>query len=40
MGMSGIAMAYLDGAEEGAEVWIQSSARRRVRALVKRPPFI
>ena len=40
LGMSGIAMAYLDGAEEGAEVWIQSSARRRVRALVKQPPFI
>ena len=40
LGMSGIAMAYLDGAEEGAEVWIQSSTRRRVRALIKRPPFI
>jgi aminomethyltransferase len=40
LGMSGIAMAYLDGAEEGSEVWIQSSTRRRIRAAVKRPPFI
>ena len=40
LGMSGIAMAYLDDAEESSEMWIQSSPRRRVRALVKRPPFI
>ncbi len=40
LGMSGIAMAYLDGAGEGSEVWIQSSTRRGVRAMVKRPPFI
>ena len=36
----GIAMAYLEGAEQGQEVWIQASPRRRVRAQVCRPPFI
>ena len=40
LGMSGIAMAYLDGTEEGTEVWIQSSNRRRVKAQVKRTPFV
>ena len=37
---TGIAMAYLTGADPGSEVWIQASPRRRVRALVKRPPFL
>ena len=37
---TGIAMAYLSGVEPGSEVWIQASPRRRVRALVMRPPFI
>ena len=36
----GIAMAYLEGVEQGQEVWIQASPRRRVRAQVCRPPFI
>ena len=36
----GIAMAYLEGAEQGQEVWIQASPRRRVRAQVCRPPFV
>ena len=37
---TGIAMAYLRGVDPGSEVWIQASPRRRVRALVKRPPFV
>ncbi|MEL0213506.1 MAG: glycine cleavage T C-terminal barrel domain-containing protein [Euryarchaeota archaeon] len=37
---TGIAMAYLNNAEIGAEVWIQASPRRRVRAEVVRPPFV
>tara|TARA_B100000029_G_scaffold122950_1_gene116528 strand:- start:4 stop:921 length:918 start_codon:yes stop_codon:yes gene_type:complete len=37
---TGIAMAYLRGVNPGDEVWIQASPRRRVRALVMRPPFI
>ncbi|MFL2493921.1 MAG: aminomethyltransferase family protein [Candidatus Thalassarchaeum sp.] len=37
---TGIAMAYLSGVDQGSEVWIQTSPRRRVKALVKRPPFI
>ena len=37
---TGIAMAYLSGVDQGSEVWIQASPRRRVKALVKRPPFI
>ena len=37
---TGIAMAYLSGVNPGSEVWIQASPRRRVRALVKRPPFV
>ena len=36
----GIAMAYLEGVEQGQDVWIQASPRRRVRARVCRPPFI
>ena len=37
---TGIAMAYLENVEIGAEVWIQASPRRRVRAQVVRPPFL
>jgi aminomethyltransferase len=37
---TGIAMAYLTGVEVEAEVWIQASPRRRVRAQVVRPPFV
>ena len=40
MGMTGIAMGYLSGCEEGQEVWIQTSARRRVRSVVTIPPFL
>ena len=36
----GIAMAYLEGVEQGQNVWIQASPRRRVRAQVCRPPFL
>ena len=39
-GMTGIALGYLRGREEGDEVWIQSSSRRRVRSEVKSPPFV
>jgi aminomethyltransferase len=39
-GMTGIALGYLKNCKEGDEVWIQSSSRRRVRSLVKRPPFL
>ena len=39
-GMTGIALVYLRHCEEGDEVWIQSSSRRRVRSEVKRPPFV
>ena len=39
-GMTGIALGYLRNCEEGDEVWIQSSSRRRVRSEVKRPPFV
>ena len=38
--MAGVAIGYLDGCLEGQEVWIQSSARRRVRALVSKTPFL
>lgn len=38
--MSGIAMGYLSSCEEGEEVWIQSSRRKRIRAEVKRTPFV
>ena len=37
---TGIAMAYLENIEIGAEVWIQASPRRRVKAEVVRPPFV
>ena len=40
MGMTGIALGYLRNCEEGDEVWIQSTSRRRVRSQVKRPPFV
>ena len=39
-GMTGIALGYLRNCEEGDEVWIQSSNRRRVRSEVKSPPFV
>jgi len=39
-GMTGIALGYLRNCEEGDEVWIQSSSRRRVRSEVKSPPFV
>ena len=38
--MTGIAMGYLEDCEEGQEVWIQSSVRRRVRAKVSKTPFL
>ena len=38
--MTGIALGYLRNCEDGDEVWIQSSSRRRVRSEVKRPPFV
>jgi aminomethyltransferase len=39
-GMTGIALGYLGNCNDGDEVWIQSSSRRRVRSEVKRPPFV
>ncbi len=39
LGMSGIALGYIEHFE-GDEVWIQTSSRRRVRSIVKTPPFI
>jgi aminomethyltransferase len=39
-GMTGIALGYLRNCNDGDEVWIQSSNRRRVRSEVKRPPFV
>jgi len=39
-GMTGIALGYLRNCEDGDEVWIQSSSRRRVRSEVKSPPFV
>jgi aminomethyltransferase len=40
LGMSGIAMGYLENCEEGQEVWVQTSSRRRVRSEVLRTPFV
>tara|TARA_B100000959_G_scaffold283162_1_gene351370 strand:+ start:1620 stop:2771 length:1152 start_codon:yes stop_codon:yes gene_type:complete len=40
LGMSGIAMAYIDRRGDGSEVWIQSSSRRRIRSQVVTPPFV
>ena len=39
-GMVGIALGYLRNCEDGDEVWIQSSSRRRIKSEVKRPPFV
>ena len=39
-GMTGIALGYLMNRSDGDEVWIQSSNRRRVRSVVKVPPFV
>jgi aminomethyltransferase len=39
LGMVGIALAYLDETKE-TEAWIQCSPKRRVRALLKSPPFV
>jgi aminomethyltransferase len=39
-GMTGIALGYLRNCNDGDEVWIQSSSRRRVRSELKRPPFV
>ncbi len=39
-GMAGIALGYLRNCKDGDEVWIQSSNRRRVRSVVKVPPFV
>ena len=40
LGRMGIAMAYLHSVDIGQEVWVQSSPRKRVRARVRRPPFV
>ena len=40
LGRTGIAMAYLQPISMGQEVWVQSSPRKRVRAGVRRPPFV
>ena len=40
LGRTGIAMAYLQPISMGQEVWVQSSPRKRVRARVRRPPFV
>ena len=40
LGMRGIAMAYLYKADSLDEVWIQTRGRRRIRAVVKQPPFV
>lgn len=40
LGRTGIAMAYLQPASLGQQVWIQSSPRKRVRARIRRPPFV
>tara|TARA_Y100000588_G_scaffold394048_1_gene512521 strand:+ start:2290 stop:3447 length:1158 start_codon:yes stop_codon:yes gene_type:complete len=37
--MLGIAMAYLSDVTEGSIVWLQSSKRRRFRAVVRSPPL-
>ena len=39
-GMTGIALGYLVNCNDGDEVWIQSSIKRRVKSVVKRPPFV
>jgi len=40
MGRVGIGMGYLAGVQSGDEVMIVASPRKKVRALVKRPPFV
>ncbi len=40
LGRTGIAMAYLRPSSPGQEVWIQSSPRKRVKASIRRPPFV
>ncbi len=40
LGRTGIAMAYLQPISMGQEVWVQSSPRKRIRARVRRPPFV
>ena len=40
LGRTGIAMAYLQPSSLGQEVWIQSSPRKRVKASIRRPPFV
>ena len=39
LGMTGIAMGYLEGCSEGQEIWIQSSSRRMVKSKVSTTPF-
>ena len=39
-GMLGIAMAYLSDYSEGDEVWIQTSKRKRIKSIVKKPVFV
>tara|TARA_B100000575_G_C23120624_1_gene648437 strand:+ start:444 stop:1517 length:1074 start_codon:yes stop_codon:yes gene_type:complete len=38
--MVGIALAYLRNCNDGDEVWIQSTRRRKVKSRVMRPPFV
>ena len=40
LGMTGIALGYLENYEEGQDVWIQSSSRRRIKSQVRRTPFL
>ena len=40
LGGTGIAMAYLQPVSLDQEVWIQSSPRKRVKASIRRPPFV
>ena len=39
LGMTGIALGYIENFE-GEEVWIQTSSRKRIRARLKKPPFV
>lgn len=40
LGGTGIALAYMENAVVGKTVWIKSSTRRAVEAIVVRPPFL
>ena len=40
LGMTGIALGYLENYEEGQDVWIQSSSRRRIKSQVRKTPFL